>query len=70
MTLGINLNIASKKEHVPEIEWSNRVVKERVRSSRATMSFQRIYKLMIIHIFATEIFWVNYFLPPHAGAGI
>ena len=31
--LGINLNCASKKEHVPEIEHFIRTVKERVRSS-------------------------------------
>ena len=31
--LGISLNCVSKKEHVTYIEWSNRTIKERVRSN-------------------------------------
>ena len=36
-TLGINLNCASKKEHVPKIERLVCTVKEHFRSSQATM---------------------------------
>ena len=53
--LGINLNCASKKEHVPEIERFIRTVKERVRSARSTMLFKRISKLMIVHLVASGI---------------
>ena len=54
--LGINLNCASKKEHVPEIERFIRTVKDSVRSARATMPFKRISKLMIVHLVASAIF--------------
>ena len=40
--LGINLNCATKKEHVPEIERFIWTVKERVRSARANMPFKKI----------------------------
>ena len=39
-TLGINLNCASKKKHVPEIELFIRTVKERARSAGSTMPFK------------------------------
>ena len=55
--LGINLNYSYKKEHVPEIYGFIRTVKERVRSDRATMSFKRISKLVIVHIFASLYTW-------------
>ena len=38
--LGINLNCAYKKEHVPEIERFIWTVKERVKSPRATILFK------------------------------
>ena len=68
--LGINLNCESKKEHVPEIERFIRSVKERVRSARSTMLFKRISKLMIVHLFASDIFWLNAFTPSTPGAGL
>ena len=68
--LVINLNFASKKEHVPEIERFIRNVKERVRSTRATMPFKRISKLMIVHLVASAIFWINAFPPSTPGAGL
>ena len=54
--LGINLNCASKQEHVPEIERFIQIVKERVRSARSTIPFKRISKLMIVHLVASAIF--------------
>ena len=48
--LGINLNCASKKEHVPDIERYIRTVKERVRSAQANIPLKRISKLMILHL--------------------
>ena len=65
--LGINLNCASKKEHVPEIESFIQTVKERVRSAQATIPFKRIYKLMIVHLVASAIFWLNAFPPSTPG---
>ena len=68
--IGISLNFASKKEHVPKIDQFNRNSKERVRYARAAMHFKRISKLMIIHIVATAIFWLNIFPPLKPGAGM
>ena len=66
--LDINLNCASKKEHVPEIERFIRTLKERVRSAQATMPFKRISKLMIVHLVASTIFWINAFPLSTPGA--
>ena len=68
--LDINLNCASKKEHVPEIERFIRTVKERVRSARANMPFKRMSNIVIVHIFASAIFWLNAFPPSSPGAGL
>ena len=59
--LCINLNCASKKENFPKIEPFIRTVKERVRSAWSTMQFKRLYKLMIVHLFVSAIFWINEF---------
>ena len=69
-TLGIKLNYASKKEHVPEIESFIWTVKARVRSTQATMPFKRIPKLIIVHLVVSAIFWINEFLPSKPGAGL
>ena len=66
----INLNCASKKEHVPEIERFIQTVKESVRSTRAAMPFKRISKLMIVNIAASSIFWLNKPPPPTPGTGL
>ena len=68
--LGINLNCAPKKEHVTEIERFIRTVKERVRSAQATIPLKRISKLMIVHLVASAIFWLNEFPPSTPGAGL
>ena len=68
--LGINLNCAHKKEHVPEIERFIWTVKERVRSARATMPFKWISNLMIVHLVASVVFWINTFPPSTPGAGL
>ena len=66
--LGISLNCASKKEHVHEIEQFNCTAKERVRSTQSAMTFKIIYKLMIVHLVATAIFWQKIFPPSEPGA--
>ena len=68
--IGIFLNCASKKEHVPEIEIFNLTTKERVQSSRAVMPFKKISTLMIVHIVTADIFWVNISSPSKPGAGL
>ena len=54
--IGIYLNCASKKEHIPDIELLNWKVKERVRSSQVAMNFNLISKVMIVNLVATAIF--------------
>ena len=59
--LGISLNCASDKEHVPDIEQSNRTIKKQVWYSLSAMPFKVISKSMIVHLVATAIFWLNDF---------
>jgi hypothetical protein len=47
--LGIKLNIASKGEHVPEVERAIRQVKERVRGYMTTLPY-RLTDVMIVHL--------------------
>ena len=59
--IDFELNTASKKEHVTEIERFNYVVKERVRSDKSPMLIQRVSKMIIIHPVVTAISWINDF---------
>ncbi len=59
--LGMHLNVVSNEEHVPEIERSIRVVKERVRSVHATLPFKRIPALFLIELIAGCLLWLNAF---------
>jgi hypothetical protein len=58
---GPHVNLASKNEHVPEIEWRIHVVKERVRATRHGLPFSRIPKLLAIHIVLNSIKILNCF---------
>jgi hypothetical protein len=55
------VNLASANEHVPEIERRIRVVKERCRSTRHSLPFQRIPKLLTIHIVLNLVKLLNFF---------
>jgi hypothetical protein len=50
MPNGPSVNLASANEHVPEIERRIRVVKERCRSSRHSLPFNCLPKLLTIHV--------------------
>jgi hypothetical protein len=58
---GPMLNLASTNEHVPEIERRIRVVKERCRATRHSLPFQRIPKLLTIHIVLNAVKLLNFF---------
>ena len=58
---GPRVNLASAKEHVPEIERRIRVVKERCRATRHSLPFQRIPKLMMVHIVCNAVKLLNFF---------
>jgi hypothetical protein len=59
--IGIHLNTASNEEHVPEIERSNRTIKERVRSVYATLPFKKLPVRFIIEMVAGCVLWLNAF---------
>jgi hypothetical protein len=63
---GPRVNLTSASEHVPEIERRIRVVKERARSSRHNLPFNRIPKLLTIHIVFIAVKLLNHF-PPKGG---
>jgi hypothetical protein len=50
MTGGPLVNLVSANEHVPKIERRIRAVKERCQATRHSLPFQRIPKLLTIHI--------------------
>ena len=58
---GPQVNLASSNEHVPEIERRIRVVKERCRATRHSLPFQRLPKLLTIHIVFHAVKLLNFF---------
>ena len=62
--LGVNLNIASTNEHVPEIERAIRTIKERNRSIVSTLPFTYYPKLFKLALITNAVTWINIF--PHA----
>jgi hypothetical protein len=61
LTGGPMVNLASANEHVPEIEQSIRVVKERCRETWHSLQFEIIPKLMTIHIVLNVFKLLNFF---------
>jgi hypothetical protein len=58
---GPKVNLTSADEHVTEIEQRIRVVKERARSSRHSLPFNGIPKLLTIYIVFKAVKLLNYF---------
>jgi hypothetical protein len=58
---GPRVNLTSASEHVPEIERRIRVVKERSRSARHSLPYNRIPRLLTIHIVFLAVKLLNYF---------
>ena len=63
---GPRVNLTSANEHVPEIERRIRVVKERCRSTRHSLPFNKIPKIMVIYIVMNNVKMLNFF-PPKGG---
>ena len=61
--LHIHLNICSKNDHVKEIEWLKRKIKERDREIYNTISLQNLLGRMIVEFTALVVFCLNV-LPP------
>ena len=66
MKNGPRMNLTSASEHVPEIERRIRVVKERARAVRHSLPFNRIPKILLIHIVLHAGKMLTYF-PTKAG---
>ena len=61
--IGIDPNIASAKEHIPEIERAIRVVKERYRAMYHRLPYSMWPRLMIIRGATDVVKWLNTFPP-------
>jgi hypothetical protein len=57
------VNLSSANEHVPEIERRIQVVQERCRATRHSLPFERIPKIMTIHIVLNVVKLLNIFQP-------
>lgn len=66
MPRGPTINLASADEHVPEIERRIHVVKERTRGTRHSLPFDRIPRMMTIHMVLNVVKLLTYF-PTKAG---
>ena len=60
--MGMSLNIASRNEHVPEMERYIRTVTERVRDIACTLPFKMYLPRLIAKIVYSAVFWLNTFL--------
>jgi hypothetical protein len=56
---GISLNIASKEEHVPEVERQIQVVKERARSIVQMLPYSKMPNKMKIAMICYVVYWLN-----------
>jgi len=61
--MGITLNVASRNEHVPEIERYIRTVKERVQAIAVLLPFAKYPPRLIAEMVYNVVFWLNSF--PH-----
>ena len=59
--IGSLLNIVSTDEHVPEIEWDNRTIKESVKCIYNTLPFKYLPPVSFIEIVHACVFWHNMF---------
>jgi hypothetical protein len=60
-SLGTMPNIVAQGEHVPEIEWHIRTLKEQVQAIYNTLPFKSISKRMLIELIYNCTFWLNRF---------
>ena len=61
--MGITLNVASRNEHVPEVERYIRTIKERVRAIASVLPFRQYPPCLIAEMVYNAVFWLNTF--PH-----
>ena len=59
---GPTINLATANEHVPEIKIRIRLLKERIRSVRSSLPFNKVPSLMIIYLVLSVRKFVTYFI--------
>ena len=59
----IHLDVCSESEHVREIEFHNRTLKERTRSVVGVFPFERLPGWLIVELVHYVTFWLNIFPP-------
>ena len=59
--MGIHANFATRNKHVPEIERQHRVIKERARACRSTLTFEVLPKLLLVKMVNNCALWINKF---------
>jgi hypothetical protein len=64
LDLGMELNVASNDEHVPEIEHYIRTVKERTRCVYNTVPLRRMPSRIVVKMVYASVFWM---FPPEDG---
>jgi len=65
--MGITLNVASRNEHIPEVESYIRTIKERVRVIASSLPFKKYLPRLIAEMVYNVLFWLNSF--PHNNRG-
>ena len=53
------LHTALRDEHVPEVEWFNRTIKEHVCDNCIMFPFQRLFPVFFIKMMDNAVFWRN-----------
>jgi hypothetical protein len=61
MDLGMELNVTSRGEHVPEIERYIRTIKERTRSIYNVLPYKKMPSKMVVEMVQGSVFWLNIF---------
>ena len=59
--MGIHANLATRNEHVPEIERQHRVIKERAHACCSTLPFKVLPKLLLVKMVKNCVIWINMF---------
>jgi hypothetical protein len=59
--IGINLNVISNDEQLPEVKRYIQTVKERTRRVYNTVPFKRMPSIMVVQMVRASVFWLNMF---------
>ena len=63
LIIGTDLNTTAARDHVPEIEWQIKVVKERMQAVHGGLPYDRMTSCMIIYLGKYVVIIINAFPP-------